>query len=285
MPGYSPCSKIKLSVVVITFNEEKNIARCLYSVMPVADEIIVVDSFSTDRTKIICREFGVKYLEHPFEGFGMQKNFAVQQAHYHHILSLDADEELGKSLTEAISSLKKCWTKDFYAFNRITGFCGYWVRHGAWYPDKVIRLFDRRKARWSGELHEDILPDSPKSVGFLRGYLLHYSYYSVSHYLQKTELYTDIAAEMLYRKNRHPNMFHFYIKPFYRFFHAFFIRKGFLDGYIGYCIARLDAERLFIKYVKLKMLYRKNENFGINHCAPVKERKKDFQKMNMDPHD
>lgn len=274
--------KIQLSVVVITCNEEKNIARCLHSVMPVADEIIVVDSFSTDHTKQICLQFGVKYFEHAFESFGKQKDFAVQQARYHHILSLDADEVLSEPLRYAVSLVKDCWINDCYAFNRVTSFCGYWVRHGAWYPDRVTRLFDRRMAGWSGELHEKVLPRKRNAVGFLKGNLLHYSYSSVSHYLQKTELYTGMAAKMLYERNTHPNMYHFYLKTLYRFFYAFFIRKGFKDGYMGYLIARLDAQRLFIKYVKLKLMYHENEVADPAHYFSKVEKENILQKINTD---
>lgn len=251
---------VKISVVIITLNEEKNIGRCLRSVKPIADEIVVVDSCSTDQTKRICEEHKVCYYEQTFYGYGLQKIYATQRARFDHILSLDADEELSEELQSSVREAKNNWDKDYYIMNRMTNFCGQWIRHGEWFPDPVIRLFDRRKATWtSRKIHEKVMPREFQQAGFLKGYLLHYSYPSFSQYLRKTSKYAEMAAWELYRRGFHPGLYHFYIKPFYRFFIAFVIRRGFLDGYTGYYIARLTAFRLFLKFTKLKEMYEQKE--------------------------
>ena len=148
---------LKLSVVIITLNEEKNIERCLQSVKDIADEIIVVDSYSDDRTEEICSEFGVKFIQQKFKGYVDQKNDGNALASHDYILSLDADEALSEELAASISQVKENWQFDAYAMNRLTSYCGKWIRHSGWYPDRKSRLFDRRKARWTGHLvHERV---------------------------------------------------------------------------------------------------------------------------------
>ena len=150
--------QIQLSVVIITFNEEKNIARCLASVASVADEIVVVDSFSTDKTKQICIEKGVRFIEHQFDGHIEQKNWAITQAKNQYVLSLDADEALTDELASEISKVKNNWQYDGYSFNRLTNFCGAWIKHGGWYPDKKLRLWVTKKGKWGGiHTHDNVI--------------------------------------------------------------------------------------------------------------------------------
>src|SRR6516225_8076489 len=139
-----------VSIVIITFNEEKNIRRCLESVKEIADEIVVVDSLSTDHTKSICKEFGVRFIEQKFLGYIEQKNFALDQAKYDYVLSLDADEAISKELVKSIQEVKQNPESDGYRMNRLTNFCGKWIKHGSWYPDTKLRVFNRKKARWGG---------------------------------------------------------------------------------------------------------------------------------------
>jgi glycosyltransferase involved in cell wall biosynthesis len=141
---------IKLSVVIITFNEEKNIERCLRSVADIAEEILVVDSFSVDRTEEICRKYGVKFVNHSFEGHIEQKNWALEQTRFNHVLSLDADEVVSEALKRSIQYIRENWKDDGYSFNRLTNYCGQWINHCGWYPDKKLRLFDKTKGRWGG---------------------------------------------------------------------------------------------------------------------------------------
>jgi len=142
--------QVKISAVIITFNEEKNIGRCLDSLQKVADEIVVVDSCSNDKTCEICEKYGVRFIQNRFKGHIEQKNFAMQQAEYDWVLSLDADEVLSLELTDSILKVKKDWVIDGYAFNRLTNYCGTWIRHCGWYPDTKLRLWDKRRGRWGG---------------------------------------------------------------------------------------------------------------------------------------
>ncbi|MBT8332765.1 MAG: glycosyltransferase family 2 protein, partial [Deltaproteobacteria bacterium] len=139
---------VKISAVIITYNEERNIGRCLDSVREVADEIVVVDSYSTDKTKEICHSMNVKFLQHHFEGHIEQKNYAVSCASCGQVLSLDADEVLSEKLQQSILAAKQSWRFDGYSFNRLTNYWGKWNRHSGWYPDTKLRLWDRSKGRW-----------------------------------------------------------------------------------------------------------------------------------------
>src|SRR5262245_55167933 len=141
---------IKISAVIITYNEERNIARCIDSVKPVADEIVVLDCFSTDKTQKISEERGAKFYQQEFLGFARQKNRAVALASYDHVLSLDADEYLSSELTQSILAVKTDWTHDGYLMNRLSSFEGTWIKTCGWYPDAKLRLWDRRKGSWHG---------------------------------------------------------------------------------------------------------------------------------------
>lgn len=141
----------KISVVIITYNEERNIGKCLESIKEIADEVVVVDSYSTDRTEEIVKSMGGKFIQHPFEGHIEQKNWAITQAKYPHILSLDADEIPSDRLTESILNIKENWSHDAYYFNRLTNYCGKWIKHTSWYPARKLRLWDSRKGEWGGD--------------------------------------------------------------------------------------------------------------------------------------
>ena len=167
----------QLSVVIITFNEEKNIARCVMSVSKIADEVVVLDSFSTDKTKEICESLSVRFYEHAFDGHIQQKNRAITYASYPHILSLDADEALDETLLQSILSIKNNWIKDGYYMNRLTNYCGHWVKHCGWYPDTKLRLWDSRKGAWTGINPHDKyeLAEGDKNTQHIKGDILHYS--------------------------------------------------------------------------------------------------------------
>lgn len=243
---------VKLSVVIITFNEEKNIGRCLESVREVADEVVVVDSFSRDRTREICEAFGVRFVERVFEGHVEQKNFANSQARFPHILSLDADEALTGELKASIAASKENWRADAYWVSRLTNYCGTWVRHSGWYPDRKIRLFDRNKVRWGGQNpHDTILVEPGALTAELQGDLLHYSYYSIKQHLDQINLFTDISSRQMQRQGKKASLLHLLLKPPFRFLYAYFFRLGLLDGFAGFCIAVLSAYAVFVKYAKL----------------------------------
>lgn len=249
--------EVKLSVVIITYNEEKNIGRCLEAVCGLADDLVVVDSFSEDRTREICEGYGARFLERAFTGYVDQKNYANAQARFDHILSLDADEVLSRELYASVQAAKHNWAADGYYLTRLTNYCGHWVRHGGWYPDKKLRLFDRTKGRWEGLLlHErfELFPDHrPRQ---LRGDLLHYSYDSVKQHLDQINSFSDIACREMRMKGKKTNILQLIVKPPFRFFYGYFIRLGFLDGFTGFCIAVLSGYGAFVKYAKLYQSYK-----------------------------
>ena len=178
---FSTTEEMKISCVVITYNEEKNIERCIKSVEGVVDDIVVVDSFSTDRTKEICTELNVRFVEHAFEGHIGQKNYAITLAKHPHILSLDADEALSEKLKDSIEEVKQNWRSDGYYFNRLTNYCGKWIEHCGWYPDKKLRLWDSRLGEWTGiNPHDRYEMKDEAKLQFINGDLLHYSYYTSS---------------------------------------------------------------------------------------------------------
>ncbi len=242
----------KLSVAIITYNEERNIARCLESVKAVADEIIVVDSFSDDRTEEICRQYNVRFLQHEFEGHVEQKNYALDQTSFSHVLSLDADEALSAELIKSILRVKDQWTSNTYSMNRLTNYCGKWIRHGSWYPDRKLRLILKGKGKWSGENpHDEYKPDDPSSVEQLKGDILHYSYYSAEGHIAQVNKFTTVGALSAFNAGRRSNKAMLIYKPLYKFIRDYFLKFGFLDGYEGFLIARISAQATFLKYVKL----------------------------------
>ncbi|MEF8810761.1 MAG: glycosyltransferase family 2 protein [Bacteroidales bacterium] len=250
-----------ISLVIITYNEERNIARCIESVGELADEVVVVDSFSTDRTEEICRQYGAKFIQHAFEGHIQQKNFAVVQATYPFILSLDADEALSDELKESIRKVKQDRKYDGYYFNRLTNYCGKWIRHSGWYPDRKLRLFDTRKGRWKGvNPHDRYELEEGSRLKFLQGDLLHYCFNSIQEHVDQTNKFSEEGAKALFDKGKRSSTLKIIVKSASRFFRNYFIKLGFLDGYYGYIICRMSAFSNFIKYAKLKELQKKAGN-------------------------
>ena len=166
----------KISAVVITFNEEKKIAACLASLQGVVDEIVVMDNFSTDSTPLICKQFGVKFYQQSWKGYGQQKNEAVAKCSHHYILSIDADEYLSTELQQTILQQKKSKLLGVYTINRLNIFYGYTLKYGLTQPDKIIRLYDRRQAQWSlTAVHETLNFNTNVATAFLKGNLIHKS--------------------------------------------------------------------------------------------------------------
>src|SRR5690554_1606801 len=245
----------KISGVIITFNEEKFIENCIKSIIDVVDEIVVIDSFSTDKTKEICLKYEVRFIENSFEGYTTQKNFANNKARYDYVLSLDADEELSEQLKQSVLKAKENLDYDGYSFNRLNNYCGKWIKHSGWYPDCKIRLFNRHKAKWKGEnnLHEVIVLDNPKSHHHLKGDLLHWAYASYSEHCLKINKYTDMAAKNMAGRKK-IGYFKIIVNPFWKFIRNYFVKKGFLDGYQGFVISMFTAFETFLKYAKIKQL-------------------------------
>ena len=220
---------IKLSVVIITLNEEKNIARCLESIKSIADEILVVDSLSRDRTKEICQSFGVRFVEQAFLGYVEQKNFALKLATHEYVLSLDADEALSENLLLEIKKLKSEFSTNGYSFNRLTSYNGHWVRHCGWYPDSKLRLVLKAKAIWAGNNPHDCLRVDG-AVTHINGDLLHYSYDSISSHVQQTNKFTTIEANALFAIGKRGSIVKLITRPPFQFFKDYFLKLGILDG-------------------------------------------------------
>jgi (heptosyl)LPS beta-1,4-glucosyltransferase len=243
-----------LSAVVITFNEERAIARCLGSVAPIADDIVVVDSFSTDKTPELCRGFPVNFTQRAWEGYSPAKNFANSLAKNDFVLSIDADEELSPELTESIREVKKGPAAGAYSFNRITNYCGRWIRHGGWYPDVKIRLFDRTRARWEGAIHEQL--KGAENAKRLSGDCFHHSYSSVAGHLAQAKKFAALAAEELFKQGRRASSSAAILRLPARFVRDYVFKAGFLDGKNGLLIAAISAYAAYLKYSRLARLCR-----------------------------
>lgn len=249
-----------LSVVIITYNEEKNIERCMQSVMSVADEIVVLDSFSTDRTAAIVRDLGGRLHQRAFTGYGSQKNAAAILASHDHILFLDADELLSEELCASILREKnQGFPQDGYLMNRLNNYCGQWIRHGSWYPDRKLRMAHRKKSAWSLDIvHESLVPDKDARIGLLTGDLLHYTYSNFDDHADKNNKYSRLSAQLLYERGKKVSWFKVVINPFWAFLTSYFLRAGFLDGFNGFVIAVQIGHLTFLKYIKLHRLRRNN---------------------------
>ncbi|MFT3884260.1 MAG: glycosyltransferase family 2 protein [Flavobacteriales bacterium] len=248
---------MELSVVIITFNEERNLARCLASVQAMADDIVVMDSFSTDGTEAIARAHGARFVQHAFDGHIEQKNRAITQAKHPWVLSLDADEALDERLARAIQEVKRNPSADGYTMNRLTNYCGTWVRHGGWYPDRKLRLWDSRKGRWGGVNPHDRYEMGPDArIAHLPGDILHYSYNSLSDHIRQVDYFTTIAAKAYHERGKRAGVVKLLISPAAKFIGDYVLRLGFLDGFHGFVIARVSAHATFLKYAKLKQLWR-----------------------------
>lgn len=244
-----------LSVVIITRNEERNIARCITSVHALSDDIVVVDSGSTDRTVAIATEMGARVSSRPWAGYSAQKNHANALARHGHILSLDADEALSPELTRSIQQAAAAGWKGAYSFHRLTNYCGHWVRHGGWYPDTKLRIFPKEGTRWTGEhVHEtlELPPGTP--VTSLKGDLLHWSYHSLADHAERIERYSDLHAQQLLADGKQATWIKRRLSPAFKFFQGYVLQLGFLDGAAGWHIARLSARAVHLKYAKLHQL-------------------------------
>jgi glycosyltransferase involved in cell wall biosynthesis len=246
---------MKLSAAIITYNEERNIERCLQSLQGIADDIVVVDSFSKDRTEEICKNYGVRFIPHVFEGHIQQKNYAIAQADGDWILSLDADEALSEDLKKAILEIKAQPAFNGYKMNRLTNYCGHWVKHCGWYPDTKVRLIKKGHAQWTGvNPHDRLDMLNDEKTDYLQGDILHYSYYTREDHLKQIEYFGDIAAKELHAAGKSISTGMIYLKVIAQFVKSYFIRAGILDGSTGFTISRLSAYATFRKYSKLKEL-------------------------------
>jgi glycosyltransferase involved in cell wall biosynthesis len=245
-----------ISATLITHNEEQNIAGALQS-CSWADEIVVVDSGSSDATLEICRQYTDRVLHRDWTGYVDQKNFAVEQACHDWIFSLDADERSSPELRAEIHELMREGFRSFgYKIPRVAYFLGQWIRHGDWYPDYQLRLFDRRHGKWEGgSVHESVKIDEKSQ--FLRGEIYHYTYRSLSDYLRRLETYSNLAASDYHQMGKSVTPFKLLANPLAAFVKAYLLRRGFLDGTPGFTVAVMGAVSVFFKYAKVYELRRR----------------------------
>ena len=250
----------KISLVIITYNAEMDLARCIESARMVVDEIIVLDSFSADSTENIARQYGALFFQQKFSGYKEQKNAAVNFASNNFILSLDADEALSPELAQSIQAIKAKPGYLAFTMNRANLFCDRFIKHGLWYPDRKIRLFDKRIARWGGmNPHDKIILNDGTESKHLKGDLLHYSYYSEEKLIRRNEEITTIAANSLYLHDTGRQRFKIFLSPAWRFLYGYIFKLGFLDGRHGFLIAKHTANQGYLKYKKLNQLYKQRK--------------------------
>jgi glycosyltransferase involved in cell wall biosynthesis len=239
----------RVTATVITFNEAANIEAALAS-LAFADEIVVVDSESTDDTVAIARRFTDKVWVRPWPGYIAQKNFAAEQASHDWIFSLDADERVSPRLADEIRGLPAEGAPAGYRIPRVTFHLGRWLRSTDWYPDYQLRLYDRRRARWAGRhVHESVRADG--AVGRLNGEILHYAYRDLSHHLQTMDRYTTLAARQMFEDGRRAGWWDLALHPPAAFFRNYVLRGGFRDGVPGLIVSAMNARYVGLKLAKL----------------------------------
>lgn len=247
-----------LSVIVITKNEQAHIRACLESVAW-ADEIIVVDSGSTDETTNICKELGAQVHVHDWAGFGAQKNRALNYATHDWVFSIDADERVTTELRAAIEAVlqKETGTCAAYRISRRSSYCGRFMRHSGWYPDLIVRLFKRDAARFSNDLVHERLQVAGK-IGVLEGELLHYAFEDLEEVLRKINHYSTAGAQMMQARGRQASLPGAVLRGLWSFVRSYFLRAGFLDGSEGFMLAVSNAEGTYYRYLKLRLLNKKS---------------------------
>jgi glycosyltransferase involved in cell wall biosynthesis len=246
-----------LSVAIITKNEEKNIRDCLESVKW-ADEIIIVDSHSTDQTIEICKQYTSKIYVHDWNGFGVQKNRAIQYCKYPWILSLDADERVTPELREEIKKiLSQKKPLKAYAISRKSLYCGKIIKYSGWNPDYVLRLFQKNQAKFNNHLvHESLIVKG--KTGYLQNPIIHYTYDSFETIIQKMNLYSSEKAKMMYKKKYKSSLLKSVLKGFFTLVRTYIFKLGFLDGKEGLMLAISNAEICYYSYIKLWLLNKKS---------------------------
>lgn len=248
---------VKLSGVIISYNEEDKIERCIQSLLKVCDEVVLLDSFSTDHTCALAEKMGAKVYSHAFDGHIQQKNRAIGYAASPYVLSLDADEALDDELTESIQQVKQNWQYDVYSMNRLNRYAGKWIRHGAWYPDRKLRLWDSRKGSWGGNNpHDKFIPQSGCTRAHLKGNILHYTMESMEDLKRQSARFAEISAKSMYDRKVRSRFILIFLKPLFRFVKDYVLLLGFLDGRAGLDIARMNAWYVWRKYRLLHSMYK-----------------------------
>lgn len=242
---------MKITATIVALNEERNIARAIRS-LGCADEIVVVDSGSSDGTREIAAALGARVIEESWRGYAAQKNFAAASATNNWILSLDADEEVTPELAREITALKSTEPKfDGWTMPRLARYLGRWIRHSGWYPDRKVRLYNRDRGAWQGEyVHESVKLNG--SIGELNGDLLHYTCDSLSQHVRTLDRYTTLAAQELSASGKPVPIRRLVVDPPWSFVRSYLLQRGFQDGAQGLMIAAMASFYTFAKYAKAR---------------------------------
>ena len=244
---------VRITGVVLTFNEEKNIARCLKSLHKVCDDIIVIDSYSTDKTELICNKLGSKFIQHEYVNHIEQKNYAISLVKSGYIFLLDADECMSDELEKRILDIKTSPEADAYLINRHNRYCGKWINHCGYYPDRKIRLWKKGMIEIKGtNPHEQVSPTPGATVKKITDNILHFPYDTVDEHITHIMKYATIAAKAKYQQGAKANfLIKVILNPMWKFFHKYIIQLGILDGYYGLVFCAIESSMNFFKYLKL----------------------------------
>jgi len=240
----------QLSVVIITFNEERNIQRCIESALKVTNDIVIWDSFSTDKTKEICARYPVQFFQHSWEGYSISKNKANGKARYDWILSLDADEALSDDLVQSVRSLMASGLAPA-GFARLTNYCGSWIKYCGWYPDQKWRIFNRQAVEWRGLIHESLCWKSNEDsaeVIILKGDCYHYSYYSKEDHFRQADKFVRMMAEEKASQGKTTFWWMRFLSPISKFVQMYILKLGVLDGWAGWQVCVRSAWAAYKKY-------------------------------------
>ncbi|MCZ2102298.1 MAG: glycosyltransferase family 2 protein [Chitinophagales bacterium] len=246
-----------LSIAIITYNEERNLERCLESIQDIASEIVVVDSGSTDKTIEIAQRYHATVYHQSFLGHIEQKNLAMAKTTHPWVLSLDADEALDDQLKANIIKVLEAPDFQGYSMNRLNNYCGQWIRHGAWYPDKKLRLWNKSLGAWSGiNPHDKVEMQPGTNIQHLKGNILHYSYMSIEEHQIRSKKYADIAAKAYQQRGKRAYFLQLLYKPPFKFLRDYIFKLGILDGYYGLVIALINSKEVYLKYLNLLRIQR-----------------------------
>jgi glycosyltransferase involved in cell wall biosynthesis len=251
---------MKLSTVIITYNEEDKIERCIQSVQDVSDEIIVLDSLSTDRTVELAKSLGAKVSIQKFMGFIKQREASIALAEYDLVLALDADEYLSPELELEILYVKENPTADVYKLNRLSSIAGHWIWNGSWHPDYIVRLFRKDKITNGGESpHDKIIPNKGAKVDNLKGVLFHDAHDSIDDRIQSIHKHSAVAASAKYEKGKRSNPLRMYLKTGWKFLVEYILKMGIMDGYYGWIAAKTTAQYVYLREQKIMELQKKEK--------------------------
>ena len=256
-------NNVKISAVIITLNEEKKIQKCINSVKDVVDEIVIIDSFSSDNTEAICKNNEVRFFQRQWDGYGKQKNWGNQQATYDYIFSLDADECVSDGLKNAVIAIKSNWQYDVYSFNRLNYFHG--QRLNGIYPDRQSRLFDKRKTQWNeNKVHEKLITGRRIKSKHINEDILHFSKENIHEQIDSYNIYSTLSSQGGYDLRRKPSISKLIFSPTFTFIKSYFFKLGFLNGVFGLIFSSNLAYYKFLKYAKLFELYKEHKNKTTN---------------------